>query len=168
VQAAQRTPGRHRLPAPTARFLHVDVGGYKLDMVCAGQGSPTVVFEAGSGGDWSTWTYVIPGLMMRPTSLVHLRAPSGVQYCAYSRAGNGTSQPSPYPRDSKTIVRELHTLLTRAHIAGPYILVAHSMGGLFVRLYAYTYLRAVVGMVLVDSSHEDQNAALGTTVGAGC
>jgi pimeloyl-ACP methyl ester carboxylesterase len=57
-------------------------------------------------------------------------------------------------------VRELHTLLTHAHIAGPYILVAHSMGGLYVRLYAYTYPRAVVGMVLVDSVHEDLNVPL--------
>jgi pimeloyl-ACP methyl ester carboxylesterase len=142
------------------RFYHVDVGGYTLDMVCSGTGSPTVVFEAGSGADWSTWYYVMPGLLLRPSAVAHLRAPGGVRYCAYSRAGNGTSQRSPYPRDSKTIVRELHTLLTRARIGGPYILVAHSMGGLYVRLYAYTYPRDVVGMVLVDSVHEDQNSPL--------
>ena len=157
--APARSSADRRLPAAaTVRFLHVDVGGYKLEMVCAGQGSPTVVFEAGSGADWSTWTYVIPGLLLRPSALIHLHAPGGVQYCAYSRAGNGNSDPSPYARDSKTIVHELHTLLTRARIVGPYILVAHSMGGLYVRLYAYTYPRDVVGMVLVDSSHEDQRA----------
>jgi pimeloyl-ACP methyl ester carboxylesterase len=161
VQAAQRTlaVGQPR-PARTVRFLHVDVGGYKLEMVCAGQASPTVVFEAGSGADWSTWTSVIPGLLLRRSALIHLQAPSGVQYCAYSRAGNGTSAPSPYPRDSRTIVRELHTLLTRGHIVGPYILVGHSMGGIYIRLYAYTYPQDVVGMVLVDSAHEDQIAAL--------
>jgi pimeloyl-ACP methyl ester carboxylesterase len=98
--------------------------------------------------------------MLRRSALIHLQAPSGVRYCAYSRAGNGTSAPSPYPRDSKTIVRELHTLLTRGRIAGPYILVGHSMGGIYVRLYAYTYPQDVVGMVLVDSAHEDQIAAL--------
>src|SRR5262249_24111949 len=151
----QSTEARRLPAARTVRFSRVDVGGYKLEMVCSGQGSPTVVFEAGSGADWTTWSYVMPGLMLRPSALTHLRAPDGVQYCAYSRAGNGTSERSPYPRDSATIVRELHTLLTRARIAGPYILVAHSIGGLYVRLYAYTYPHDVVGMVLVDTVHED-------------
>jgi len=60
------------------------------------------------------------------------------------------------PRTAENIVEELHTLLTNAGIAGPYVLVGHSIGGAYVRLYAHKYPESVVGMVLVDSSHEDQ------------
>jgi hypothetical protein len=65
-------------PAVKVRFYHVDVGGYTLDMVCSGTGSPTVVFEAGSGADWSTWVYVMPGLLLRPSAL---NPPAGPGRC---------------------------------------------------------------------------------------
>ena len=77
---------------------------------------------------------------------------------SYDRSGLGWSDTGPKPRTSEMMVAELHTLLTNAHIPKPYILVAHSYGGLNIRLYADKYPQEVVGMVLVDTSHEDQNA----------
>jgi len=54
------------------------------------------------------------------------------------------------------MVTELHTLLARAGVAGPYVLVGHSYGGLIMQLYTYTYPQQVAGLVLVDSVHADQ------------
>ena len=82
---------------------------------------------------------------------------SFTQVCSYDRAGYGWSDSGPLPRTDGRIVTELHTLLTRAGIPGPYVLVGHSSGGLIMRLYAYTYPQQVAGLVLVDSSHEDQD-----------
>jgi pimeloyl-ACP methyl ester carboxylesterase len=65
------------------------------------------------------------------------------------------SDPVPQPRTTHDIVADLHALLDAAAIPGPYVLVAHSAGGLVVRLYASTYPDEVVGMVLVDATHED-------------
>ena len=65
------------------------------------------------------------------------------------------SDPVPQPRTTREKVADLHALLRAADIPGPYVLVAHSAGGLVVRLYASTYPDEVVGMVLLDSTHED-------------
>lgn len=131
-------------------IYRVDVGGYRLWMACTGTGRPTVLLEAGAGGDASVW-----GSML-PDPLAKVPAHLSPQFCAYDRAGNGNSDPGPLPRSSQRIVQELHTLLVRAHIPGPYVLVGHSIGGLYVRLYAYTYPLDVIGMVLVDSSSSGQ------------
>ena len=107
-----------RIPAaPKVHHYHMDVGGYKLAMVCSGKGSPSVVFEAGAGIDWSTWYKVMPGPASPDDLLdVSLRPPGDVQYCAYDRAGEGMSEASPLLRDSKSTVRELHN----AALAGPH------------------------------------------------
>jgi pimeloyl-ACP methyl ester carboxylesterase len=76
--------------------------------------------------------------------------------CSYDRAGLGYSEPSDQPRTSKVIAAELHALLRAAGITSPYVLVGHSMAGYDVRLYASSYPSQVVGMVLVDASHPDQ------------
>lgn len=124
----------------------VDVGGYRLHLYCQGEGSPTVIMEAGQGGFGLSWALVQPEVAQ--TSRV----------CVYDRAGLGWSDPSPRPRTVEVMVDELHTLLTTAGIPGPYVLVGHSLGGMIVRLYAHHYPQDVAGMVLVDSSHEDQFA----------
>ncbi|MEZ4681519.1 MAG: alpha/beta hydrolase [Caldilineaceae bacterium] len=128
--------------------MMVDVGGYQLHIFCEGSGSPTVLMESGLGDSSLIWSLV------RPESVKTTRT------CVYDRAGFGWSEPSPQPRTATTIVEELHTLLVNGDIAGPYVLVGHSIGGAYVRLYAYTYPESVVGMVLVDSSHEEQSARL--------
>ncbi|MDP9109744.1 MAG: alpha/beta hydrolase [Pseudomonadota bacterium] len=115
----------------------------RLNLVCMGQGAPTVVFESGLS-DWSfTWALVQP-TVARTT-----------RTCAYDRAGLGASDPTERSADSDHMVDDLHRLLSRAGIDGALVLVGHSMGALNVRLYADRYPAQVVGMVLVDPSHED-------------
>jgi len=120
----------------------VDVGGYRLHIQCVGTGSPTVVLDAGLSGSSLDWSLVQPELG-RTTRV-----------CAYDRAGMGWSDPSPHPRTPRQIADELHTLLTNAGIAGPYVLVGHSLAGKNVRLFALTHPDQVAGMVLVDARSE--------------
>jgi len=128
-----------RYPAPGQR---VDVGGYRLHVHCVGEGSPTVVLDAGLGGFSLDWSLVQPELA------------ATTRVCAYDRAGYGWSDPSPHARTPSQIADELHTLLVNAGIQGPYVLVGHSAAGKHVRLFASRYPQAVVGMVLVDARHE--------------
>jgi pimeloyl-ACP methyl ester carboxylesterase len=128
-----------RYPAPGQL---VDVGGYRLHIQCVGTGSPTIVLDAGLSGSSLDWSLVQPELG-RSTHV-----------CAYDRAGMGWSDPGPKPRTPRQIANELHTLLTNAGIAGPYVLVGHSLGGKNVRLFALQHPEEVVGMVLVDARSE--------------
>ena len=121
----------------------VDVGGYKLHIYCIGEGSPTVILEAAADMMSSDWAWIQPEISK------HTRV------CSYDRAGMGWSDPGPLPRDAKQITLELHTLLTNAGISGPYIMVGHSVGGLYERLYATEYPEDIVGMVMVDPGHPD-------------
>jgi pimeloyl-ACP methyl ester carboxylesterase len=122
----------------------VDVGGYSLHINCVGQGSPTVVLDAGSGGMSADWVWV-----QREVS-------DTTRVCAYDRAGMGWSEIGPEPRDAKQITGELHTLLSKAGIEGPYALVGHSFGGLYMQTYAARYPDEVAGVSLVESSHPEQ------------
>lgn len=128
-----------RYPAPGQL---VDVGGYRLHIDCVGTGSPTVVLDAGLSGSSLDWSLVQPELGR------------ATRVCAYDRAGMGWSDPGPQPRTPRQIAGELHTLLTNAGIAGPYVLVGHSLGGKNVRLFAQQYPQEVAGMVLVDARGE--------------
>jgi pimeloyl-ACP methyl ester carboxylesterase len=74
----------------------------------------------------------------------------------YDRAGLGWSDPGTKPLDAAKSAQELHTLLERVGIEGPYVLAGHSYGGLVVRMFADLYANEVAGVVLVDSSHPDQ------------
>jgi pimeloyl-ACP methyl ester carboxylesterase len=152
---AAHAAAAHRPPRGNFRIRRVDVGGYKLYLQCRGHGALTVLYEAGAGADSSAWGQVLPPPTLQPEE----SGPATVQYCAYDRAGEGQSDPSPHPRDAATIVRELHTLLTNARIAPPYILVGHSIGGVYITQYAFTYQREVAGLVFVDGNHWDGWAA---------
>lgn len=128
-----------RYPAPGQL---VDVGGYRLHIQCVGTGSPTVVLDAGLGGSSLDWSLIQP-------ELGH-----AARVCAYDRAGMGWSDPGPQPRTPRQIASELHTLLANAGIAGPYVLVGHSLGGKNVRLFAQQYPDQVTALVLVDARSE--------------
>jgi len=126
----------------------VDVGAYRMHIDCTGQGTPTVILESGLGDSFFSWQKVQPKIAQF------------TRVCSYDRAGLGYSDSSPHPRTSKVFAEELHTLLHNAGIPAPYILVGHSMGGFDVRLYASLYRSEVAGMVLVDSSHPEQQKRL--------
>lgn len=126
----------------------VDVGGgRRLRINCSGMnvaGGPTVVLESGAGSDSSVW------------NRVQAEVAKFARVCAYDRAGLGGSDPVSKPRTIVALTEDLHVLLANAKVSGPYVLVAHSLGGILARLYASYYPAEVVGMVLVDSAHEDE------------
>lgn len=122
----------------------VEVGGLKMHINCTGQGTPAVILESGLGDSYVPWRKVQPEIA------------KFVKVCSYDRAGLGYSDSSSEPRTSKVIAEQLHTLLQAAQIPPPYVLVGHSMGGYDVRLFTSLYPKDVVGMVLVDASHPDQ------------
>jgi pimeloyl-ACP methyl ester carboxylesterase len=121
-----------------------DVGGYKMHIHCTGEGSPAVILESGLGDSYLSWRKVQPQIA------------KFTRVCSYDRSGIGFSDSELEPRTSKVMAAELHTLLTAAGVAPPYVLVGHSMGGYNVRLFTSLYRNEVAGMVLVDVSHPDQ------------
>lgn len=104
-----------------------------------------MILEAGAGCSQDTWAAVFDSIAQF-TSVV-----------SYDRAGLGASDRGPRPRSCQDMILDLHDLLVTASIPVPYVLVGHSFGGEIVRLYANRHPQAVVGMVLVDAVHHDQN-----------
>lgn len=132
----------------------VDVGGYKMHLYGMGAG-PTVVLEAGVMDFHISWAKVQAGVA------------KFARVYSYDRAGLGWSEAGPRPRTSEVVAEELHAVLEKAGAKSPYILVGHSYGGIHVRAFARKYPSEVAGMVLVDSSHEDQNSHLPNAAAGG-
>lgn len=122
----------------------VDIGGRTLNIFCSGAGTPPVIFESGGPGPGAEWEVFQP------------EAAKFTQACWYDRAGEGWSDPGPFPRTSNAIAKDLHELLKRAGVLPPYVLVGASFGGLNSRVYGGLYPSEVAGMVLIDSAHEDE------------
>lgn len=129
--------------------------GRKLNFRCSGKGSPTVILESGYGADSLAWTRTAP------------RIAQVTRVCAYDRAGYGFSDMGPLPRDGAAIARDLDRGLSAARIKGPYVLVGHSAGGLYMRLFAARRRGQVVGLVFVDSPVEHQADRLAVIFGPG-
>jgi len=127
----------------SADTIKVDAGGYKLRMVTAGEGSPTVVFESGRGVGLETWSKVFPQIAAVTKAVV------------YDRAGIGESEVGPLPRTAEQISKELHLALRNAGINPPYILVGHSLGGPIIQVFTGAYPGEVGGLVMVDPSLKD-------------
>jgi pimeloyl-ACP methyl ester carboxylesterase len=162
---AQSTPGV-AVASPTAASGDfaglVDIGGgRRMYLECRGEGAPTVILEAGAGNDADTWGAVALGPDAEQTAVLPGVA-AFTRVCAYDRPGTrldpdrrSRSDPAPMPRGAADMVADLHALLGAAAVPGPYVLAAHSFGGLVARLYAATYPDEVAGLVLVDAAHED-------------
>ena len=118
----------------------IDVGGHRLHLHCTGSGSPTVVLEPGLGGASSDLGWIAPAVARDS------------RVCVYDRAGRGWSDAADGPHDGAHIAADLHTLLDRAHVPGPYVLAGHSFGGLYVLSFAAQFPDQVAGMVLLDST----------------
>jgi pimeloyl-ACP methyl ester carboxylesterase len=128
---------RARHAAPGSLYV---IEGYKMHLHCSGEGSPTIVLDAGLGNDSLIWTKVQPELS------------KATRVCSYDRAGFGWSDPQPGPRDADPIVQELHQLLTEAGISGSIVLMGHSIAGLYIRAYAARYPHNLSGLVFIDGS----------------
>jgi pimeloyl-ACP methyl ester carboxylesterase len=118
----------------------VDVGGHRLHLQCTGSGSPTVVLQPGGGDMSSVMGWIAPAVA------AHTRV------CVYDSAGRGWSDQSEATQDGSQMMTDLHTLLHRGGVPGPYVLAGHSFGGLYVRIFAAQYPDEVAGMVLIDST----------------
>ena len=129
---------RDRTANPPPGHMY-DVSGYAMHLYCTGTGSPTLVLESGHGEDFTVWGKVQPAL-----SLV-------TRTCSYDRAGFGWSGAQPGARDAVHIADQLHALLLKAGITSPIVLMGHSGGGLYARVYASRFPRGMAGLVLVDA-----------------
>lgn len=120
------------------------VGERTVEFVVAGQGAPVVVFDNGLGGTLDWWAKVWPDTVRETTAL------------AYNRAGYGKSDAAAAPRDGAHTVEELRALLKARQLPPPYVLVGHSLGGLYMQLFARKYPKEVAALVLVDTTHPEQ------------
>jgi pimeloyl-ACP methyl ester carboxylesterase len=127
------------------KLQKVDVGGHGLQLLVGGQGSPAVVFEGGFGTGIVSW------------STVQKEVAAFAQTVSYDRAGLGQSGLGPKPRSAKQIATELHAALEKSGVKPPYVMVGHSFGGIYVRVFADMYPKEVVGIVLIDPSQESFN-----------
>lgn len=140
-QAVAAALDRRRHPAPGKLM---DIDSCRLHLQSAGSGTPAVVLETGLGGMSSAWGWIQP------------EAAKFSRVVSYDRAGLGWSGADPAPKSAVQVARRLRSLLRQTEVPPPYVLVGHSMGGLFIRVFADLYPDEVAGMVLVDASHPDQ------------
>ena len=124
--------------------------GRRMNLICMGSGSPTVILESGLGSHVFVW------------GLVQYKIAKTTRTCAYERAGMGVSDEGPAPRDANAVDADLNALLHASGMKGPYVLVGHSIGGYSVRLFADLHPRQVAGMVLVDPSIDNQKQLIAT------
>jgi pimeloyl-ACP methyl ester carboxylesterase len=134
-QTLRESLDRRTNPAPGQL---IDVGGHRLHLNCVGSGSPTVILESGLGEPAAYWKLI-------STAVVH-----ETRVCAYDRAGRGWSEPAPDQQDGVAVARDLRVLLERGHVPAPFVLVGHSSGAQYVRIFAGRYPEQVAGMVLLD------------------
>ncbi len=127
---------------PPGRMVEVD--GHLMHIHCIGEGSPTVILELGVGSASFAWYDI------------HKRISQITRTCAYDRAGLGYSEPTEQAKRAIDVAATLHTLLANAGIDDELVLVGWSAGGIYVREFYRRFPGKVVGMLLVDSSHEQQ------------
>lgn len=127
-----------QIAAVPGRFYEVD--GYSMHVYCTGTGSPTILLSSGLGDDFTVWGKVQP-VLSRQTRV-----------CSYDRAGFGWSEPRPGVQDANAISLHLHQLVRVAGIQRPFVLVGHSISGLYLRAYAARYPADLAGLVFIDGA----------------
>jgi len=138
---------RDRVAYPAPGEIY-QVGGIDLHLDCRGQGTPTIILEAGLISGSSSWM------------LVHDEIAAVTRTCAYDRPGMDWSEPINRVADAEEVSERLYELLVEAKIEGPKVLLGMSAGGVYVREYYKNHSDDIVGMVFVDSSHEQQGNRL--------
>jgi pimeloyl-ACP methyl ester carboxylesterase len=136
---------RHSFPQ---RGRSVQVGKLRLNIDCSGHGGPTVILDSGMGVPGVGWAMVQPEVARF------------ARVCSYDRAGYGWSEAGPRPRTSLQIAKELRELLDASGEKGPFVMVGHSFGGYNVRVFTGMYPDDVIGVVLVDAEHGDEERRL--------
>jgi pimeloyl-ACP methyl ester carboxylesterase len=132
------------MPAPGQL---VNIGTHRLHLHCAGEGSPTVVFDAALGASSLSWSLVQPAVSRMTRA------------CTYDRAGFGWSEAGPLPRTAGRIADELHQLLRQGAVPGPFVVVGHSYGGLVMRMFASRHPEEVAGLVLIEPAIPEEWAS---------
>jgi pimeloyl-ACP methyl ester carboxylesterase len=140
-QAASERQERRKY-SPSGRL--VDVGGHRMHIRSAGEGSPTVVIIPCIGGTVAHWRTVVDAVA------------STTAVCVYDRPGLDWSDAVARWPSAEALARELHDLLRAAGAAPPYVVAGHSIGGLIARMFTHLYPDEVSGMALIDSSHPQQ------------
>ena len=133
----------------------IDVDGHLMHINCIGEGSPTLILELGVGSASFSWYDI------------HNQLSEITRTCAYDRAGLGYSDSTSQPKRATDVAERLHRLLRNAGIDDELVLVGWSAGGVYVRELYRRYPERVVGMLLVDSSHEQQARRLPRESGGG-
>ncbi|MEI6499171.1 MAG: alpha/beta hydrolase [bacterium] len=123
----------------------IQVGDHKMHIYCTGEnknGSPTVILEAGGGMNYTTWHRVQPEISKY------------TKVCSYDRSGIGFSDGTKDERTNDDVVTEFETLLKNDNVGGPYIMVGHSVGGFYTRLFTKRNIDQVRGLIQIDPSVE--------------
>jgi pimeloyl-ACP methyl ester carboxylesterase len=121
---------------PNPKMINID--SHSLSMFSRGSGTPTIVIDVGFGESYNSWMQIIDSLS------------AYTRVIAYDRAAYGQSEPGPFPRDCQQEVIELNSMLERAGVETPYILVGHSLGAMNAQYFAYRFPGVVAGLVLLD------------------
>jgi pimeloyl-ACP methyl ester carboxylesterase len=152
-QQVAEAADRRRFPPPGRM---VDIGGQRMHILVRGEGSPAVVIVPALASNVLEWVRV-----QRATA-------TGTTVCVYDRAGIGWSDPPPRgPLTVDAMADDLHALLKGSGVEPPYVIAGHSLGGIIARRFQVRHPDGVAGMLLVDSSHEDQAQRLGWWEGIG-
>jgi pimeloyl-ACP methyl ester carboxylesterase len=130
---------QHRVPVGAGRYIN---------MVCMGEGSPTVILSAGADGWSADWLRVQPQIAKT------------TKVCGWDRAGHGFSSGSSEPQDILHTEADLERALAGAGLTGPLVMVAHSLGAFETLIFADRHPDRVAGMVMVDPSSPDSEEQL--------
>ncbi len=123
----------------------VYIGEFALYACKLSKGKPSIIFESGHFETHEAWELIQPEISNISSTL------------SYDRAGLGLSDKSPDKRTSLNKAHELHTLLKKAKVKGPYIIVTHSMGSWVARMFAKQFGDELAGLIFIDPTHEDTN-----------